>query len=172
VHLAQEAAGLVRVLFGDESGFTENPPLTQAWAPKGEPHAHEMKTGTRARLNGIGCCDFNLKPVSMWFKEGRVDGADFRAWGNALAARCNPSVPTHLWLDNGPIHTAKTTQALFPEWAAKGLHIHFLSPYSPELNRIEILWRKMKRLRPFVLLEIKALRAALRKILATLSRKS
>lgn len=101
MHLAQEAAGLVRVLFGDESGFTENPPLTQAWAPKGQPHAHEMKTGTRARLNGIGCCDFNLKPVSMWFKQGRVGGADFRAWGNALAAKCNPSVPTHLWLDNG-----------------------------------------------------------------------
>jgi hypothetical protein len=46
VHLAQEAAGLARVLFGNESGFTENPALTQAWAPKGEPHAHEMKTGT------------------------------------------------------------------------------------------------------------------------------
>ena len=123
MHLAQEAAGLVRVLFGDESGFTENPPLTQAW-------------------------------------------------GNALAAKCNPSVPTHLWLDNGPIHKAKATLALFPEWVAKGLHIHFLSPYSPELNRIEILWRKMKRLRPFILLEIKALRISLRKILTSLSRKS
>lgn len=172
MHLALEAAGLARVLFGDESGFTENPPLTQAWAPKGEPHAHEMKTGTRARLNGIGCCDFHLKPVSVWFKEGRVGGADFRTWGNALAVKCNPSIPTHLWLDNGPIHTAQATQALFPDWAAKGLHIHFLSPYSPELNRIEILWRKMKRLRPFVLLEIKELRIALRKILASLSRKS
>ncbi|MDD2713089.1 MAG: transposase [Simplicispira sp.] len=91
----------MRVLFGDESGFTENPPLTLAWAPKGEPHAHEMKSGTRARLNGIGCCDFNLKPVSMWFKEGRVGGADFRAWGSALAAKCNPLVSTHLCLDNG-----------------------------------------------------------------------
>ena len=59
------------------------------WAgelPKGEPHAHEMKSGTRARLNGIGCCDRNLKPVSMWFKEGREGGADFRARGKALAA--------------------------------------------------------------------------------------
>jgi transposase len=77
-----------------------------------------------------------------------------------------------LWLDNGPIHKAKATLALFPEWAAKGLHIHFLSPYSPELNRIEILWRKMKRLRPFTLLEIKELRISLRKILTSLSRKS
>ena len=171
MHLAQEAVGLARVLFGDESGFTENPPLTQAWAPKGEPHAHEMKTGTRARLNGIGCCDFNLKPVSMWFKEGRVNGADFRAWAKALAAKCDPNVPTHLWLDNGPIHTAKATQALFTDWATKGLHIHFLSPYSPELNRIEILWRKMKRLRPFILLGIKELRTALRKILKFISRK-
>ena len=84
-----------------------------------------LKTGTRPRLNGIGCCDFNLKPVSMWFKEGRVGGADFRSWGSALAAKCNPLVSTHLWLDNGPIHTAKATRALFPQWASKGLHIHF-----------------------------------------------
>ncbi len=170
--MAQQAKGLARVLFADESGFTENPPLTQAWAPKGAPHAHEMKTGTRLRLNAIGCCDFNLKPVSMWFKQGRVGGADFRAWGKALAAKCDPAIATHLWLDNGPIHTAKATQALFPEWAARGLIIHFLPPYSPELNRIEILWRKMKRLRTFVLLEIKELRLALRKILKSLSQKS
>ena len=108
----------------------------------------------------------------MWFKEGRVNGADFRAWAKALAAKCDPNVPTHLWLDNGPIHTAKATQALFTDWATKGLHIHFFSPYSPELNRIEILWRKMKRLRPFILLGIKELRTALRKILKFLSRKS
>lgn len=35
--------------------------------------------------------------------------------------------------------TTKATLALFPEWATKGLHIHFQSPYSPELKRIEIL---------------------------------
>ena len=101
-----------------------------------------------------------------------MGGADFRAWGQALAAKCDPLVPTHLWLDNGPIHTAKATMALFPQWACRGLVIHFLPPYSPELNRIEILWRKMKRLRPFVLLEIKALRVALRKVLKSLLRKS
>ena len=107
----------------------------------------------------------------MWFKAGRVGSADFRAWGQALAAKCDPLVPTHLWLDNDPTLTAQATQALFPEWVSRGLIIHFLPPYSPELNRIKILWRKMKRLRPFVLLEIKALRIALRKILKSLLRK-
>jgi hypothetical protein len=91
VHLAQEAAGLVRVLFEDESGITQNPSLTQAWAPKGEPHAHEIKTGTRARLNGIGCCDFNLNPASMWFKEGHVGSADFSVWGQAPPKPCFPT---------------------------------------------------------------------------------
>jgi len=28
--------------------------------------------------------------------------------------------------------------------AEKGLRLYFLPPYSPELNRIEILWRKIK----------------------------
>ncbi|MCX7099030.1 MAG: transposase [Methylococcales bacterium] len=27
---------------------------------------------------------------------------------------------------------------------AKGMKFYFLPPYSPELNRIELLWRKMK----------------------------
>jgi hypothetical protein len=148
VHLAQEAAGLARVLFGDESGFTENPALTQAWAPKGEPHAHEMKTGTHARRNGISCSDFNLKPVSMWFKAGRLGGADFRAWGSGA------------------------TQALFPDWQSKGSHVHFVSPYSPELNCIEMLRRKMKHLRPFRLLEIKELQKFLRNALRHQYRKS
>ena len=29
-------------------------------------------------------------------------------------------------------------------WLAKGVGVHFLPPYCPELNQIEILWRKIK----------------------------
>jgi transposase len=165
-----EAKGRCKVWFGDESGFTENPPPANAWAPAGNPHAHEMHTGTRKRLNAIGCCDFNLNPVSVCFKEGKVGGVDFRAWGQALAAKCDRACPSHLWLDNGPIHKAKATLALLPAWKAKGLIIHFLPAYSPELNRIEIMWRIMKRSRPFELLEIAALRAALKSIVRHLRR--
>ena len=30
------------------------------------------------------------------------------------------------------------------QWEQKGLYLYYLSPYSPELNRIEILWKQAK----------------------------
>ncbi|MDB5770875.1 MAG: putative transposase, partial [Burkholderia sp.] len=30
------------------------------------------------------------------------------------------------------------------EWANHGLYLYYLPPYSPELNRIEILWKQAK----------------------------
>ena len=34
--------------------------------------------------------------------------------------------------------------ACHAEWAAKGLSLLFLPPYSPELNRIELRWHRCK----------------------------
>jgi transposase len=34
--------------------------------------------------------------------------------------------------------------AKIENWDRRGLTLYFISPYSPELNLIEILWRKIK----------------------------
>ena len=47
-------------------------------------------------------------------------------------------------LDNAPTHTSNKFQDNIQEWKEKGLTLYFIPPYSPELNRIEILWRFMK----------------------------
>lgn len=47
-------------------------------------------------------------------------------------------------LDNAPTHTSKRFQAQIKRWEEQGLILYFLPPYSPQLNRIEILWRFMK----------------------------
>ena len=47
-------------------------------------------------------------------------------------------------LDNCPIHKAKKFKAKIEEWKEKDVLIYFLPPYSPELNLIEILWRRIK----------------------------
>jgi len=47
-------------------------------------------------------------------------------------------------LDNSPIHKSKKFMNKIEEWKEKDLLIFFLSPYSPELNLIEILWRRIK----------------------------
>ncbi|KAA6347661.1 hypothetical protein EZS27_004872 [termite gut metagenome] len=47
-------------------------------------------------------------------------------------------------LDNSPIHKSKKFIAKLEEWREKDVLIFFLPPYSPELNVIEILWRRIK----------------------------
>lgn len=47
-------------------------------------------------------------------------------------------------LDNSPIHKSRKFMAKIEEWKEKDLLIFFLPPYSPELNLIEILWRRVK----------------------------
>jgi transposase len=47
-------------------------------------------------------------------------------------------------LDNASVHKAKEIQPLIKVLEQKGLKLYFLPPYSPELNRIEKLWHKMK----------------------------
>jgi transposase len=47
-------------------------------------------------------------------------------------------------MDNSPVHKSKEFIENFRQWAARGLFVRFLPTYSPELNLIEILWRKIK----------------------------
>lgn len=52
--------------------------------------------------------------------------------------------PLVVILDNASIHSTKALQPYWELLEEKGVRCYFLPPYSPELNRIEILWRKMK----------------------------
>ncbi len=47
-------------------------------------------------------------------------------------------------IDNASMHTCKKFQKNVDKWKAKGLFIQNIPAYSPELNKIEILWRKIK----------------------------
>ena len=47
-------------------------------------------------------------------------------------------------VDNASIHRSEAFEDRVPYWKKHGLIIKYLSPYSPELNLIEILWRRIK----------------------------
>jgi len=48
-----------------------------------------------------------------------------------------------LLLDNGPVHTAKFIKE-YLECVNKYIEVYWLPKYSPELNPIELLWKKLK----------------------------
>jgi len=51
---------------------------------------------------------------------------------------------TIIIVDNAPTHTSIQFSDNLKKWGEKGLSVIYLPPYSPELNKIEILWRFIK----------------------------
>ena len=47
-------------------------------------------------------------------------------------------------LDNAPVHTSQAVQERRAVWEERGLFLFYLPPYSPHLNIVEVLWRKLK----------------------------
>ena len=72
-------------------------------------------------------------------------------------------------LDNTPWHRSKAFMAKLQEWQTKDLYIFHLPSYSPHLNLIETLWRKIKYewLRPKDYNSKTALKKRLKEILTT-----
>ncbi len=47
-------------------------------------------------------------------------------------------------IDNAPIHRSEEFAEKIQEWEKLGLEIYFLPTYCPSLNKIEMLWEKIK----------------------------
>lgn len=76
-------------------------------------------------------------------------------------------------LDNAPFHHAVFMQGKLTEWEEKDLYLWFLPAYSPHLNLIEILWRKIKYewLKPHHFANWQTFNEALDEILANIGTK-
>lgn len=121
-------------------GFSLNCVIPYAWQFKDEPI--EILPQRGKTINTFGIMNLHGNQVNISMKEGSIK-SDFviEAIENWLTSIENYTV---LILDNASIHKAKIFQDKIQEWQNKNLFIFFLPPYSPHLNRIEILWRKTK----------------------------
>ena len=144
---AWEAAGLADLYYFDETGFSLTPCVPYAWQPKckatlGIPSAHSQ------RINVLG---FMNRHSQSFFQTttGRVTSDVvidcFDQFAENHAERCGGEIkPCFVILDNASMHRSHAFKAKQDDWEAQGVFLHFLPPYSPELNLIEILWRKIK----------------------------
>jgi hypothetical protein len=99
-------------------------------------------TAQRAqRMNVIGAVlsSGRLMMTILWQS---VVGLWFFGFLMALIERV--SKPWAVILDNASIHTAKKLKPFWDLLEEKGMRFYFLPPYSPEPNRVELLWHKMK----------------------------
>lgn len=51
---------------------------------------------------------------------------------------------TVIVIDNAPTHTSQEFEEKIQEWEKLGLKIYYLPKYCPMLNKIEMLWKKIK----------------------------
>ena len=131
--------GEIELYYFDEAGFNPTPCVPYARQPTGE--YIEVPSAKGESLNVLAFMNKDNDCIPFIF-ESRVNmdvvTACFDSFSETLTGK-NVVV-----MDNAPVHKSKKFLSRLPEWHKKGLDIIFLPPYSPELNLIEILWRKMK----------------------------
>jgi transposase len=135
-----ENAGRCQVLYGDESGFCLQPPLSYLWQKKGQTVGLPAKAHSR-RLNALGF--LSRAGCLHHFETQEKITASFVIQSIEALLPALPG-PTVLVLDNATVHRSKLVQAKRKEWKQKGLRLLFLPPYCPHLNLIETLWRMIK----------------------------
>ena len=135
------AAGKIVLAYMDEVGFAQAHPNRSAWTPRGSEHRHliEAKRGKRLNVLGALLSSGEFFCARLW----QTLTADlFVGWLGLLKEHVGTSLT--VILDNAPIHTAKKILPFIELLKSQGVTLYFLPPYSPELNRIEKLWHKIK----------------------------
>ena len=135
----QEDQGKIALYYFDEAGFALDPTIPYAWQePKNVIELPAMRYG---RINVLGFLNRNNDLHAYMFEQSIHTGvviACFDAFCHTITQK------TVVVVDNASIHRSEAFEDRMPYWKKHGLIIKYLPPYSPELNLIEILWRRIK----------------------------
>ena len=132
-------AGYIDLVFADEVAFQLVPSIPYGWQPTGKWIRMTPRKKKTLRVFGLLFANNRLicHPI-----EGQIN-TDFVIEAlDSLTLKIER--PTVVILDNAAVHRSKKLLAKRKEWEGKDLFIFYLPRYSPHLNRIETLWRKVK----------------------------
>jgi putative transposase len=143
-HLIDRAeSGLVDLFYLDECGFAPSLPTGYRWCLPGQRKrvCYEYPQGRRvnvlATFNPFGPAP-RLAAAAF---ERTLTSGDLLECLRALPAS---SVPRVVVLDNAGMHTSKAFKANRKELTREGIYLYYLPAYSPELNRIEPVFKQVK----------------------------
>ncbi len=135
----QEDQGKIALYYFDEAGFALDPSIPYAWQESGS--IIELPAMKYGRMNVLGFMNRKNDLHTYMFEQSIHTGvvvACFDAFCKTIKKK------TVIMLDNASIHTSEEFEDRIPHWKKQGLIIKYLPTYSPELNLIEILWRRIK----------------------------
>lgn len=125
--------------FGDESHFSRMPYIPYGWMKKGTQLGIPSERGKAMNVFGLMSPAMELTSFNI---PGNVNAAKIIECIDSFAQTINQI--TVIVLDNSSVHTAGEFKEQISKWEQLGLYIFYLPTYSPHLNIIEILWRKIK----------------------------
>ena len=133
-------AGLIDLAYFDGSGFNLWAKVVYAWQKRGERISVPV---TRGKLqNVLGLMWHRCQKFESYVFEGSVDSNVVIGCFDVIAE--NLKKETWIVLDNAPIHRSQEFEEKIAEWEKSGLKIYYLPTYCPSLNKIEMLWHKIK----------------------------
>lgn len=127
------------VCFTDGVHPTHNVQLGYGWIKKGVDKLIPANTG-RSRLNLTGSID--ILSYEVFFQEDKTLNADATIrFFKSLEQHYSRKTRIHVFCDNAPYYRNREVTKYLTN---SRIQLHFLPPYSPNLNPIERLWKWMK----------------------------
>lgn len=155
---------MIDLFFADESGFGMTPCIPYGWQQKGEQVRLVPRDAKRLNVLGFLALDNRL---TSYCTEENINAEFVCNCINDFITTLDK--PTVIVLDNAPFHRCQLLYSFIEQWQQKQVYVFFLPTYSPHLNRIEILWRKIKYewLKPKHFFSRRTMVKAVKKILTT-----
>jgi hypothetical protein len=137
-----EERGEIDLYYFDEAGFSQTPTLPYAWSPGGQPvelpaFSHSKRLNILRFMSRRGTLIHHA--TTAWVTTDVV----IEAFEKLIAKKTGETM-TVVLMDNAQIHRSVKFRRERLEWVDHGVFVLYLPPYSPELNLIEILWRRVK----------------------------
>lgn len=127
------------VLFVDGVHPSMQTKVSYGWIRKGQ-DKEVPTTASRTRMNILGAINLDDMSTVIQECEQSITGSAIIRFLDAVRANYSDNKVVHLILDQAGYNKAFEVR----EHASRlGIHLHYLPPYSPNLNAIERLWKVM-----------------------------
>ncbi len=132
--------GWLDLAYFDGSGFNLWAKVVYAWQKRGERIVIPVSKGKSN--NVLGFMWHRCQKFASFVFDGAIDSTIVIHCFDLIARSIEKK--TVVVIDNAPIHRSEEFAEKIQEWEKLGLEIYFLPTYCPSLNKIEMLWEKIK----------------------------
>ena len=135
---------MMEVGYLDESGFPRTLPPTTAGGGGGGARGVPGAGGSGGGVTVVGHLVRGREGERLFFAllEGPVRWEVVRGYLDRVAEGL--AKPLKVFMDNAPFHRSREVEGRKEAWRERGLMVAYLPRYSPHLNPMESVWRRVK----------------------------